>query len=380
MTSSVYCAVGTVSASVFTESTATAYVRIFTSFATPALGKAVGFGPVLNFNAATSAVVTTYNALAFYSASTGGSPLIIYPLNATFSMGLNTPYVVNPYSVVIDFIDNVTPQNMVLDCSGAQAITGVAAAPLKNQSASTDPGVANDITQSYDIGSTWFNTTANRVWTCQSNATGAATWLLSGVIPGGSAPTVAAPAGAEPSSMLTQFGSSLATFPEEGNINRQVVGVAVSPGTIGVDSVLAVYSLPANAFDIANRGITITAAGAFASNTHSKDCKIIVNPTAAVVGSTVGGGGTTICDTGAVTTNGTGWQLMGSVFKYGAAASNTQLGIHNQAQIGAAVASMLAPSLITAVESSAILIAVTGNALTTTTDILFNWLEVNAMN
>ena len=60
------------------------------------------------------------------------------------------------------------------------------------------------------------------------------------------------------------------------------------------------------------------------------------------------------------------------------ATPNTQLGIHNQAQCGAAVSAMLAPSPTAATESGAILIAVTTNTKTAT-DVVFFWLEVNAM-
>lgn len=240
-----------------------------------------------------------------------------------------------------------------------------------NLAATTDPGVGNDNTQDYGPGSIWVNIANLRIWMCVSNSTGGAVWALDGVQPG---------VGVEPSSMITQFGAGAANFPEEGNINRQISSAGVSPGATGADNVIAVYALPANSFDQALRGITISAAGAFAANGNNKRIKIIFNPATAVVGSTVGSGGTTICDSGTVTTNGAGWQLQGTVFKYGSAGSNTQLGIHNQAQIGAAVASMLSPSLITAAENGAINIAVTGNATTATTDIVFNWLEVNAMN
>jgi hypothetical protein len=240
-----------------------------------------------------------------------------------------------------------------------------------NLSATSDPGVANDNTQDYGPGSIWVNTSNLRVWMCIANGTGAAAWALDGVQPG---------VGIEPSSMVTQFGSGSATFPEEGNINRQISSAGVTPGATGADNVLAVYALPSNSFDQALRGLTITAAGSFAANANNKRVKIIYNPATAAVGSTVGTGGTTICDTNTITTNGTGWQLQATVFKYGAAGSNTQIGIHNQAQIGAAVASMLAPSLIAATENNAINIAVTGNATTATADIVFNWLEVNAMN
>jgi hypothetical protein len=239
-----------------------------------------------------------------------------------------------------------------------------------NTTATTDPGVSNDNTQGYFVGSIWVNTTNGRVWLAQAVGTGAAAWALA-VVPG---------TGVEPASNLEQFGASAGTMLSEGNINRQVSSAGVQPGATGADNVLAAYSLSANSFDVANRGITISAAGSFGATGNNKRVKLIVNPATAVVGSTVGAGGTTICDTGTVATNGTGWQLQGSVFKYGSGGSNTQIGIHNQAQVGAAVASMLAPSLITATESGAILIAVTGNATTAASDIVFNWLEVNAMN
>jgi hypothetical protein len=176
------------------------------------------------------------------------------------------------------------------------------------------------------------------------------------------------------------FGASLAPMLSEGNINLQVAAPSgVQPGALAGDNVLAVYSLPGNAFDVAGRGISITAAGSFGGTANNKRVKIIFNPSTAVVGSTVGGGGSIICDTGTIAQNGGGWQLMASVFKYGAAGSNTQIGIHNQAIVSTAVAPV-APSLTTATEAGPILIAVTGNAASALTDIVFNFLEVNAMN
>lgn len=237
-------------------------------------------------------------------------------------------------------------------------------------SAVVDPTTANDGTQGYIPGQIWVNSANGRVWMMQSSATGAAAWALM-VVPG---------VGIEPASMLTAFGGGAATFLEEGNILRQVVGTGINPGATAADNVLSSYSIPASSFDAAGRGITISAAGSFAATANNKRVKLIINPATAVVGSTVGAGGTTICDTGTVATNNQGWQLQGSVFKYGAAASNTQLGIHNQAQCGSAVSAMLAPSLITATESGAILVAITGNATTAATDIALFFVEINAMN
>lgn len=187
-------------------------------------------------------------------------------------------------------------------------------------------------------------------------------------------------AGDMPSSMTEQFGASTATMLEEGNINRQISSAGINPGGTAADNVLAVYTLPANAFDLLGRGLSITAQGSFGATGNNKRIKIIWNPATAVVGSTVGGSGTTIADTAVVATSGGGWSVQGNVFKYGANGSNTQICLHQQAQIGSATAVLLAPSLATATESGTILVAVTGNATTATTDIIFNFLEINAMN
>jgi hypothetical protein len=36
---------------------------------------------------------------------------------------------------------------------------------VNNLSATTDPGVTNDLNQGYSVGSQWINQTANRIWT-----------------------------------------------------------------------------------------------------------------------------------------------------------------------------------------------------------------------
>jgi hypothetical protein len=160
-----------------------------------------------------------------------------------------------------------------------------------------------------------------------------------------------------------------------GNASSQLSGAGINPGATGADNVLAVFSLPANSFDIAGRGINIVAQGSVANNTNSKRMKLYFGCTTAVVGSTVTGG-TVVADTGAYTTaNAVGWALEANVYKYGAAGSNTQLGLHQAAQIGATVGSLLAPASLTATENAAILIAVTGNAATTATDIVLYFFE-----
>jgi hypothetical protein len=184
----------------------------------------------------------------------------------------------------------------------------------------------------------------------------------------------------QPSAANAQFGSGQGTFKESGNLTLQVSSAGVSPGATGADNVLAFFSIPANSFDVAGREIQITASGKFGSTGNNKDIKLIFNPATAVVGSTVGGSGTTIADTGTVATNGGGWNISATVIKFGAANSNTQIAIHQQAQVGAAVSALLAPTLPTATENAPILVAVTGNATTATTDIVFNMLQIVASN
>ena len=239
--------------------------------------------------------------------------------------------------------------------------------------ATVDPTSSNDSTQGIQVGGIWFNATAGylRWWECRDNTPGAAKWVFSGAD--------YANGGSNPASETVAFGSSLGLMAAEGNINRQLSAAGVSPGATGADNVLAVYSLPANAFDVLGRGLGITAQGSFGATGNNKRVKIIFNATTAVVGSTVTGG-TTVADTGTVTTNGGGWSVQANVFKYGAAGSNTQIGLHQQCQVGAAVSALLAPALITATESGSILIAITGNATTTASDIVFNFAEINAMN
>ena len=179
---------------------------------------------------------------------------------------------------------------------------------------------------------------------------------------------------------VDQMGQSNAPIFAEGNVSRQVFGTAVNPGATGVDSVLAVYSLPANAFDIAGRGLSVFAQGSVANNTNAKRIKIYYGCTTAVVGSTVTGG-TVVADTGSYSTTGAaGWSLEANIFKSGANGSNTQVALHASAQIGSVNGSLLVPSAVTAPENAAILVAVTGNATTTATDIGLSLFVVNAMN
>lgn len=189
-----------------------------------------------------------------------------------------------------------------------------------------------------------------------------------------------------PSDTSFQYGASGATGPAQALggprvlLNKQFFPQATpkNPGATGADNVLAIYSLPANTFDIAGRSISIRAVGSLANNTNAKTIKLIFNATTAVVGSTVTGG-STIASTGAFVTGvATGFSVEGEVFKTGVTGSNTQTGVNTYNMVGATSAVLLAPVAITATENKAILIAVTGNAATTATDIGLLLLEVTA--
>ena len=188
-----------------------------------------------------------------------------------------------------------------------------------------------------------------------------------------------------PSIVSQYLGSGTATLNTAGNVFNSVVvsgGTSLQPAATGADNVIAVYSIPANTFDgitNTNRGLSFNAVGSVGATANNKRIKIIYNPTAAVVGSTVSGG-TIIADTGTSTVSGAGWSLSAQVFKYGAAGSNTQLAIHQAAQVGSIVSSLIAPAAVTAVESGAILVAVTGNAGTATSDIILNFFEPSGSN
>jgi len=180
----------------------------------------------------------------------------------------------------------------------------------------------------------------------------------------------------------SQAGSSGQNFNVSGNLvgAMYVSTTGISPGATGADNVIGVIAIPANLFDNAGRGIQITASGSFGANTDTKTVKAIYNPATAVVGSTVGTGGTTVATTGAVTTNGGGWQLQISIYKTGSGGSNTQIGIHQQAQVGSAVSALTAPSALTGTESGVILVAITANAATTASDVVLNFLEAFVTN
>jgi hypothetical protein len=182
-----------------------------------------------------------------------------------------------------------------------------------------------------------------------------------------------------PADSLTFFGKAGggASFKAGGNISVMTSAAGISPGANGAANVLFAYTLPGNALDQPGRGISIYAAGSYAANGDAKTLQLVWNPATAVVGSTVGAGGTVIASTGSVVTNGGGWSLAAQIFRLG---PNLQIGIHQQAQSGGAVSALVAPSTaMAAVDTAPILIALTGQT-TTQTDVLANFFQIGAMN
>lgn len=160
----------------------------------------------------------------------------------------------------------------------------------------------------------------------------------------------------------------------------QISSAGVQPGSTANDNVLAIFTLPASFFEAALRGLNILAMGTTVANTNTKTLKLIMNPTAPVVGSAVSGGTTIASIALSTAAGGGGWQLEANIYKYGAAGSNTQIALHSAGQGGNVVASLAAPSLLTLPENATITVVVTGNAATSAADILFNFLEIFAMN
>jgi hypothetical protein len=243
-----------------------------------------------------------------------------------------------------------------------------------NLSATTDPSGSDDNTQDYSAGSRWLNITDDRAWTCLSAATGAAIWVLDGVVPG---------VGVMPSNILTYFGGGTGTILSDGNLHREIGNPLAGNNDGTTDDVLASYTLPASSFDVPGRGLCITAQGNTGATTNDKRIKLWFNAT---ISAGVVTGGSVIADTGpwvsgTIPNSNVGWQLTANILKYGTAESNTQYA-QGTAILGGIHGGIGLPVFSTAVESGAIVIALTGSSYTTgaPNDVVATWFEVNAMN
>lgn len=135
----------------------------------------------------------------------------------------------------------------------------------------------------------------------------------------------------------------------------------VGNGADTTEDTLKTFSLPANAFDVANRGVQITAFGKYANNTNTKAVKVYFGATAVSVG----------------TDNNTNWWAEVYVYK---TASNAQI-ICGLTQHGTTVG---APSIANGSETdtAAITIKVTGQDSTSATAnaIVLNGLFIEFLN
>lgn len=191
-----------------------------------------------------------------------------------------------------------------------------------------------------------------------------------------------------------QAGNSTALFRASGNLIGGVgilSSTGISPSATGADKIVAAFTLPANFFDIAGRGLQVSVWGTAAANGNNKEFKVVLGATNSGItnGTNVAGqtdgtvtvtGGTTILDTGALTTNNGGLILVGQIFKYGAAGSNTQASMTTGIIGGGTHAGCGTWTNQTFTEANALLLAVTARATTTATDIVFTGFECTAFN
>lgn len=206
--------------------------------------------------------------------------------------------------------------------------------------------------------------------------------------------------GTDMSGLGTAFGNGAAapgqdpqnaglSMSDTGNIYTEVhpaTGAGVlNPASTAADVVMSVVTIPgtaiAQAMDQAGRGVLVNCNFLLGSNVNSKRVKIIANPTTAVIGQAVTGG-TTIADSGAITTAASsgGCTIGAQIYKYGAAGSNTQVAIHQASQSGNLAGSLLAPQNLTLNEQGNIVLAITGNAATAATDIALVLVNVDGNN
>lgn len=171
-------------------------------------------------------------------------------------------------------------------------------------------------------------------------------------------------------------GSTSRTMFPAGNVNVQTSAAGLGNAADTTDDVLFTFALPAGALDQAGRQVNVVAGGKTAANGNNKRVKIWWGTTTQTVGSAVAGG-TLIADTGVITTNAGGWQVLAQVTKYGTLGANTQIA-QGQTMAGTTHGGTNVPVALTAVESAAINITITGASPTTgaASDVLGQYFDV----
>ena len=249
-----------------------------------------------------------------------------------------------------------------------------------NFNATSDPGVNQDSTQGYKVGSMYYNTVGLRRWVCTDNTSGAARWVYDGAdfAHGGTLPNNA--------NVDFAVGNAVAPGAElfpAGTLYRDAEPTGVNPAFIGGDIVVAVYSIPAGTFGtLGTSTVKAQAWGGFSPDATSKRVKMFFSPNIQTASTTVSGG-TLIADTGATVSNGGGWWVSGNVTRYGTSTSNTQLLTSTGSLTGQGVAApgaMLPPSLTTGLVSTSLYISVTCNNTSSTMSSTYSLMIVEGMN
>lgn len=104
-------------------------------------------------------------------------PLMYAPsAYAKFRAQSGTTYTANAEAQIA----NVAVNDVVDLLQGGCSLVAPGDAAYNNLTATTDPGVTNDLDEGYSVGSTWLNITGGKVWVCLSAADGAAVWVQNG--------------------------------------------------------------------------------------------------------------------------------------------------------------------------------------------------------
>jgi hypothetical protein len=185
-----------------------------------------------------------------------------------------------------------------------------------------------------------------------------------------------------------QWGSALSStgyMRTTGNVYVDVRAAAgISPSATGAYKILSAVLVPANSLSSVGRGFKVTVWGAWANNGNTKQIQVVLGATNTVMpaldGTVTVTGGTVIGDSGAVTTAAGNWILECMLIKTGAPSANTQGSMTTRMQNTATPVALGAWTDQTFVQTNPLLLAVTGNATTTATDIVYQGTIVQAFN
>lgn len=214
-----YIAVGNVASGVFTESSATNYARMGFSFNSSLNGKVIGFGPRILWTGVTGSI-TSYNSYAFFTASSGGESILVYPTPVPYYLGLNKDHALTPSTIVLNLLDGTTLDGLPLDIGGADVLAGGTTEP-QAENFSNATGITA-LAGGAQTGATLLRATVNRVNTV---ATAGDSVMLPNSNPGAMV------------TVINVAANPLAVFPQSGDtINGQSANTSViqNPSSVEV--------------------------------------------------------------------------------------------------------------------------------------------------